>query len=433
MSKASSSLSRLTFQLRLVLALGALSLLVAAIAGLAIWGVAGLRTSAQQASNDNQLSQLASNVVIEALLCRTYEKDFFLNAGNVDAQDEPLQQWHEVSLDLRRAIKDFEAAATTDSDRKQAQMWRDSWGIYIKDFGRAEIAINVGEIKTPQDALSSFEPYQDNIRTITEQAVAVAKSKAESAQASSQNADAVGSNTTWQVALTAALVFIASVAWSLVFPAWLTRPIKVLQRAATRLSAGDLSARVGLQRQDELGALAQSFDRMAQIIQYNTNDLEAQYASASAARAAAEAARCEIAEQLATIEQQRAMISEMSVPILPLNDQTLVMPLVGALDSTRITQVQTRALHSIEKSAAHYLILDITGVPVVDTQVAAGLMQVVQAARILGCEVMLVGIRPEVAQAVVGLGIDLGRITTRSTLQDGVSSLLRRIYRQEMA
>ncbi|KPV49482.1 hypothetical protein SE17_32390, partial [Kouleothrix aurantiaca] len=196
MSKASSSLSRLTFQLRLVLALGALSLLVAAIAGLAIWGVAGLRTSAQQASNDNQLSQLASNVVIEALLCRTYEKDFFLNAGNVDAQDEPLQQWHEVSLDLRRAIKDFEAAATTDSDRKQAQMWRDSWGIYIKDFGRAEIAINVGEIKTPQDALSSFEPYQDNIRTITEQAVAVAKSKAESAQASSQNADAVGSNTT---------------------------------------------------------------------------------------------------------------------------------------------------------------------------------------------------------------------------------------------
>ena len=207
MTMASGNPSRLTFQLRLVLALGVLSLLVAIIAGLAIWGVASLRASARQASNDNQLSQLASNVVIQALLCRGYEKDFFLNAGNLDAQDQPLQHWHEVSLDLRRAIKDFEAAATTDADRQQAQMWRDSWGVYIKDFGRVEIAINVGEIKTPQDALDSFEPYQDNIQAITQQAVAVAKSKAESAQASSQNADIVAGNTTWEIVVAAALVF----------------------------------------------------------------------------------------------------------------------------------------------------------------------------------------------------------------------------------
>jgi rsbT co-antagonist protein RsbR len=418
---APSPASSLNFRMRLILSLGFLSLLVAAIAATALLGLISLRESARQAAADTESSRLASEVVLNALLCRRYEKDFFLNAGDLAAQDAPLQKWNDASIALRVAIKGFEDAATTDGDRQQAQAWRDAWSDYTHGFGRVEIAINTGQIKTPKDALETFEPFQSNIQAMTDQAVLLAKQKTASARQTSLAVDTVGINTIWLVALIAGAVFVASIAWSLLFPAWLARPITVLHEAATRLANGDLAARAALNRQDELGALAQSFDRMAETVQRNTADLQAQYAEARDARAQAEEARRKIAGQLAMIEEQRAVISEMSVPILPLSETTLILPLIGALDSARLAHVRDRALQSVEQARARHLILDITGVPIVDTQVAQGLMQVVQAAQLLGCKVVLVGIRPEVAQAIVGLGFDLKGVETQSTLQSGIA------------
>jgi rsbT co-antagonist protein RsbR len=114
----------------------------------------------------------------------------------------------------------------------------------------------------------------------------------------------------------------------------------------------------------------------------------------------------------------------MSVPILPLTATTMVMPLVGALDSERIRLVQEQSLRTIQESSARWLILDVTGVPMIDSQVAQGLMQVVQAARLLGVEAVLVGIRPELAQTIVGLGLQLDSIVTRGTLQSGIAYAL---------
>jgi rsbT co-antagonist protein RsbR len=119
-------------------------------------------------------------------------------------------------------------------------------------------------------------------------------------------------------------------------------------------------------------------------------------------------------------EQQRQIIRELSVPVLPITDDTLVMPLIGALDSARLMDIQQTALEAIERNAARRLLLDITGVPVVDSQVAQGLMSVVQAAWLLGAEIMLVGIRPEVAQAIVGLGLALERVRTFSDLRSAL-------------
>jgi rsbT co-antagonist protein RsbR len=426
MDTGASSKSRFTFQIRLILALAFLSLLVAAIATAALLGIINLRASAQHASADSEESRLASEIVVDALLCRRYEKDFFLSSGNLAAQDAPLQKWHQSSIALRGAIKAYEDAASTEADQQRARAWREIWSQYTRGFGRVEIAINVGEIKTPQEALATFEPFQANIQALTDEAVQIAQQKTSSAKQTWQELDAAGINTTWLVAIIAGLVFAASIACSLLFPAWLSRPIKALHEAAVRLASGDLTARVGLSRNDELGVLAQSFDQMAAAMQRNTADLEAQYADANLARSAAEQASAKIAGQLAMIEQQRAIISEMSVPILPLTESTLIMPLVGALDSARIAQAQERALHTIQQAAARKLILDITGVPIVDTQVALGLMQIVQAAQLLGCAVTLVGIRPEVAQAIVGLGISLTGVETLGTLQSGIAHALRK-------
>jgi rsbT co-antagonist protein RsbR len=123
-------------------------------------------------------------------------------------------------------------------------------------------------------------------------------------------------------------------------------------------------------------------------------------------------------------QQQREMIRDLSVPVLPVSTATLVMPLVGTLDSQRLALAQEQALGAIERARARYLALDITGVPLVDSQVAQGLIGVVRAARLLGTEVVLVGVRPEVAQALVGLGIDLRGIRTFSDLHSAIEGVV---------
>ena len=129
------------------------------------------------------------------------------------------------------------------------------------------------------------------------------------------------------------------------------------------------------------------------------------------------------ARLLAENEQQRTTIREMSVPVIPVSDTTMIVPLVGALDSGRLAQLCTQVLQAIERTITRYLILDITGVVIVDSQVAQGIILVMEAARLLGTEVILVGIRPEVAQAIVQLGLHLAGVRTFSTLQTALSSI----------
>ena len=124
------------------------------------------------------------------------------------------------------------------------------------------------------------------------------------------------------------------------------------------------------------------------------------------------------------LEQQREIILGLSVPVLPVTDSILVMPLVGALDQRRLADVQQRALKAIEQSNAQIILIDITGVPIVDNEVAKGLIGVVHAARLLGARAVLVGIRPEVAQALVEAGIDLRGIQTFASLQGALAGKL---------
>lgn len=137
-----------------------------------------------------------------------------------------------------------------------------------------------------------------------------------------------------------------------------------------------------------------------------------------------EAQANEQARMREALEQQREVMLGLSVPVLPVTDAILVMPLVGALDQRRLEDAQQRALKAIEQSNARVLMIDITGVPVVDNQVAKGLISVVQAARLLGACAVLVGTRPEVAQALVEAGIDLRSIQTSASLQGALGGML---------
>jgi rsbT co-antagonist protein RsbR len=128
----------------------------------------------------------------------------------------------------------------------------------------------------------------------------------------------------------------------------------------------------------------------------------------------------------AMISAQAEALTELSTPLMPIADNVIVMPLVGAIDSRRAQQIMEVLLEGISEQQAETAILDITGVKVVDTQVASALLRTAQAAQLLGAQVVLTGISSEVAQALVHLGATLGGVVTLSNLQSGITYALNR-------
>ncbi len=124
------------------------------------------------------------------------------------------------------------------------------------------------------------------------------------------------------------------------------------------------------------------------------------------------------------IDTQRQALRELSTPIVPVLEGVLVLPLVGSIDTGRAQQVMETLLDAVGGHQAEVVIIDVTGVPVVDTGVANHLLQVTRAAALLGAECVLVGISPDVAQTIVSLGVDLSGITTKADLQAGIEHAL---------
>ena len=124
------------------------------------------------------------------------------------------------------------------------------------------------------------------------------------------------------------------------------------------------------------------------------------------------------------ISDQATTMLELSTPVVRLWDGIIAVPLVGTLDSVRTQLVMEKLLDSLVATGAGHAVIDITGVPTVDTEVAQHLLKTVSAARLLGAECTISGIRPQVAQTIVSLGIEFGDIATKATLADALSLAL---------
>jgi PAS domain S-box-containing protein len=118
--------------------------------------------------------------------------------------------------------------------------------------------------------------------------------------------------------------------------------------------------------------------------------------------------------------QAEEAIRALSTPVLPVRERLLILPLIGVVDSTRALQLTEQLLGSIRTYRAKAVVIDITGVPIVDSRVANHLLQTVEAARLMGAVVIVTGISPEIAQTLVRIGIDLSRLTTRTDLMGGL-------------
>ena len=126
-----------------------------------------------------------------------------------------------------------------------------------------------------------------------------------------------------------------------------------------------------------------------------------------------------------TVRLQKIALQELSASLIPVFEKISVMPLVGTIDTERAKLIMENLLEGVVKQRAEVVLLDITGVPVVDTMVAHHIIQAADAVRLIGAKCMLVGIRPEIAQTIVALGIELNDFTTTSTLQRGMEEALK--------
>ncbi|ADU28628.1 RsbT co-antagonist protein RsbRA [Evansella cellulosilytica] len=131
-----------------------------------------------------------------------------------------------------------------------------------------------------------------------------------------------------------------------------------------------------------------------------------------------------------TVFLQKMALKELSAPLIPVVDKISVMPLIGTIDTERAKYIMENLLQGVIEHRSEVVLIDITGVPVVDTMVAHHIIQASEAVRLVGATCILVGIRPEIAQTIVNLGIDLSKFPTKSTLRKGIEAALEMTSRQ---
>ncbi len=179
------------------------------------------------------------------------------------------------------------------------------------------------------------------------------------------------------------------------------------------VAAGDMDARIQSDIEDDFTGIEAAIDLLI-------DDLTEELLQREKMQKELETKLSKIQEQQKTILQQQEDLLELSSPVSKVWDNILILPVIGTLDSQRTQVMMENLLQKIVETGCTISILDITGVPTVDTQVANHLLKTVTAARLLGAECIISGISPAIAQTIVHLGIDLSAIRTKATLQDAM-------------
>ncbi len=208
--------------------------------------------------------------------------------------------------------------------------------------------------------------------------------------------------------LTALAVLVGAAAVALAMAQRIVRPIEEVTVAAESIAAGDLDRRLALGSHDELGRLATSFNQMADALKERI-----------AAEQSAQAERLALQQEMIAAQERR--IEEMAAPVIPLSDHMLLLPVIGTVDERRANQIMQTLLAGVVARRANLALLDLTGVRAVDDEVIQVLLRTVDAVRLVGADVGLVGLRPDVARTIVDLNINLDGVHLYANLQSALA------------
>lgn len=195
--------------------------------------------------------------------------------------------------------------------------------------------------------------------------------------------------------------------------------IEHIEDILSSVAAGDLDVRIEPKIEDDLTGIEEAINILI-------DDLTYELKQSKQMRNELEEKLAKIEEQQKTIIRQQDDLLELSSPVSKVWDNILILPVIGTLDSQRAQIMMENLLQKIVDTGCTMSILDITGVPTVDTQVANHLLKTVTSARLLGADCIISGISPAIAQTIVHLGIDLSVIRTKATLQDAMIYAMRK-------
>jgi len=205
-----------------------------------------------------------------------------------------------------------------------------------------------------------------------------------------------------------------------------------MQRVLQSATAGDYSARCsvsmkGISGGDPLAVIAPSVNMLIAEVENRGIELQERTLELQRNEEQLLSQREELAAKMRLIERQDAAIQELTNPVLELWDEVLVLPVIGVVDTRRAKSLMSRLLDEVAARQTRFVIIDITGVDVIDTSAADHLIRVVETVGLLGCECLLTGLRPAVAQTLVELSVDLSKITTIGNLKAGLKVCLRKL------
>ena len=176
----------------------------------------------------------------------------------------------------------------------------------------------------------------------------------------------------------------------------LVAPVRALRDSANRLAEGDLEVGLNIDRGDEIGELATSFEQMRRSI-------------------------------LELIRRQEASIEALATPLIPFRKEVLIVPMVGIVDPTRIDQLRVSLIEEVHRQRSRVVIIDLTGVPEMDATTVAGLSAVAGAASLLGATVILTGLRPEIAEQWAQQEVQVRNAVSERSLERGIARALEQI------
>jgi anti-anti-sigma regulatory factor/HAMP domain-containing protein len=399
-----------SLRFQLTAAAGIICCLLVGVLVLALAGVERLRTKTDQTVIVvGARAQFANEVAIATLLCRRYEKDLFLNLDAPATRAVYLEQWQAAFTALQAAIERYNSLASTDQEREQVAIWRRDSQVYQSAILETERAIARGEILTPQAANLRLEPFKTPIRSLTNTSIEwVQRDNTQMLQATAEVQTLTG-QFFWLLSGIGLAGVLFAVSSSIILPIRLVRPIQDLRVVTERITQGDLSARAALAGSEEISALSNSFNQMAQRISQQLTELD-QSAVVHAQN-----------EQLLALVE---LVRELEIPAIPILDGVLLVPLVGQLDPRRLTSIQERVNVAVYAQRTRLVILDFTGITAIDASVVHAIEQLVAALRLLGSHTIITGLNAHVAQTITESGVHFANVQIAARVQEGIAAAL---------
>jgi rsbT co-antagonist protein RsbR len=322
--------------------------------------------------------------------------------------ENALDQLNQVDFNLKfkNSLSNARIQTAIDSVLENTQLIRATISQY---------STNLARIRQQRNTLLNVQGGQ--LKSLSD---AIAGAALERLTSATNELERQGEQTQQLTILALILTLLVAAAFSWLLPRTMTTPLLQLVDATKRLNQGDYGVVVTTRDGSEIGQLANSFNQMSAALRQEREQVLHQQVALTQQNQELEHTLAELQSATTAREQLTVTIRTLSVPVLPILKQVLLIPLVGEIDAERAQIMLERLLDGITTGRARIVIIDITGVPLVDESIVDWLMRATSAARLMGANCVLVGIGPEVAQALVASGANLASLTTRADLRSAV-------------